>query len=460
MPSIADCTAYPPRLDERLPFAVVGRDVVWCGAEPIETTPKSVADLGELAEAHELAQIWIHETALSALGLPSGIDDASPPAARVHGFTDASGPWQSSRPELAGRAYWWRKGADGFDLLIPTYGRTDNAFRGVRSAAELLAAVAAWHIATRGARWMGTGAITSDVLIRELLGERLEASQCPPPVVEKSAAELALYWHRRPDVDAGRRYRFVHALDVNAAYLTAAGSIELGAGAVRHVDFPPSFGRPAPGLYGFDLEASPWRFVEPAPYVRPSWTEEAELFWCTAPTAERLVQYGLEPIEAWLYGRQSRYLRPWYERLRDARAELLGGPWPALEAVRQTYRQGIGRLAADEGRTLSRGVEYLDDEPAFQPVWSWSVIAEARCRLQRKIAGLDELPVAVDTDALYFLSSRRTPDELAVALGLTVGDGLGQWKSHGTARARDAVEILSSRRDSARIVAELRELVS
>lgn len=458
MPSIADCTGPRPALPDPGPIAVVGNGVLWRGGEPVLRTPESVEELAELAERHGIAQFWIHETALPALGMPSEIDDAAAAPARAHGFTERSGPWRSSRPGLYGRAYWWKRGADGFDLVIPAYGRADNAFRGIRTAAELLGAVVAFGIATGGARWMGSGAITSDVLIRELLGDRLAPTQCPPPVAEKWAAELALSWHRAVPADAARRFRFVHALDLNGSYLPAASSIELGSGTVRRVDWPGADRRPAPGLYAFDLP--PWDRADPPPYVRPSWVDDAGPTWCTAPTAERLIQCGHEPIEAWLYERQGRYLRPWYERLRDARAALLDGPAPALEAVKQTYRQGIGRLAADEGRTLSRGVEYLDDEPGFQPVWSWSVIAEARCRLQRKVAALEELPVAIDTDALYFLSSRRTPELVGEALGLRVGDGLGEWKAHGSARAADAVEILSSRRDSARIVAELRELVA
>jgi hypothetical protein len=65
--------------------------------------------------------------------------------------------------------------------------------------------------------------------------------------------------------------------------------------------------------------------------------------------------------------------------------------------------------------------------------------------------------VAIDTDCLYFLSSRKTPERLAEVFGLPLGDGLGKFKSGGTALASAARPVLAQE-SSARAIAELREL--
>jgi hypothetical protein len=168
-------------------------------------------------------------------------------------------------------------------------------------------------------------------------------------------------------------------------------------------------------------------------------------------------QLGYEPLEAYVWPEHGRHLRGWYEMLRDARLELLGGG-AALQAVKQTCRMGLGRLSS-ERRSLTRGAEALEDDPLFQPYWDWAAIAELRCRLQRRVAALKVVPVAVHTDAIYFLSSRKDPDALGEAFGLPMGDGLGQFKAAGSCRASDAREALSLPESSAAVTA-LAELMA
>lgn len=454
------CQVRPPS-----PFAVVptpgtscvlGDNVAWAGGPRIwRWTPRSIAALGEFAEIHGIAAFWVHPSALRSLGWPTALTRALPREGLGHGFTDERGPWQSSAKGLRAWSYWYRKGAQGFDLHVPFYAGADNPWRACETPVDLLDEVVAFDTATRGVRWCGTAAITSDVFLRRR--SRLSSTACPPPVVDKSAAEHALVWHRDPGPD-GARFRFLHVLDLNLAYAAAASSLALGTGDVERVDWPRNV--QVPGLYLVEL-APRWAHPEPPPYVRAPWADEDHTaLWVTAPTAERLAQYGHEPLEAFQYQESGRFLRPWYEMLRDARTALLGRPGAALDAVKQVCRHGLGRLAADEGRTLPRGAEYLEDDPNFQPVWAWSVIAETRCRLQRRVAALapHDLPVAVDTDAVYFLSSRTTPEVLGVSLGLPVGTGLGQFKGAGTASARAALPILRGT-FSPNVVGALRDLV-
>ena len=178
--------------------------------------------------------------------------------------------------------------------------------------------------------------------------------------------------------------------------------------------------------------------------------------WVTAPTMERLQAKGIMALEGYVWPAAGRHLRPWYEMIRDARAELLSVGGPALAALKSTCHEGVARLAS-KARTVPDG-KTLADDPTWQPYWAWAVIAEARERLLDRIGRLPVEPLAIDTDCLYFLSSRPSPEILAVRLGLPLGDGLGEFKPAGTCSAKAAREAMSDKRSS-RAVEALRELV-
>lgn len=436
-------------------MAVIGDRAMWRGGRAVGWAARTVGELGALAEARGISAFWVHESALASLGLPEAPGPRGAPAAPP-AFWGDSGPFSSSRGEPSAWSYWYRPGGVGFDLHIPAYGDGRHPFKGIGTAAELLVEAVRFYSATGGVRWAGTAAITSDVYLRPRLA-KLAPTQCPPPVTDHLADELALVWHRVPD--AGERAaRYLHALDLNLAYAAAASSLELPTGPCQHSDWPELGRRPAPGLYLFD--PGPWAFEGPPPYVRdPRTTEPDGPLWVTAPTAERMAAYGYEAIEAWRWPQHGRHLRGWYEMLRDGRTALLDEQGPAYEALKMVCRWGLGRMAADERRTLPKGVEYLEDDPTFRPYWAWAVIAETRCRLQRRVAALGALPVAVDTDALYFLASTPHTEHLGVELGLPIGRWLGQYRGHGRIAAGPAVEVLTSGAESPTVVGALRELV-
>lgn len=434
-------------------ISVIGPEGIWHDGLCHPRWGACIEALGVFAERLGIRQFWVHESALESLGLPRSIHTPTPGAGVPHPFISQAGAWQSSRPGLKPWSYWWRKGGDGFDLHVPAYA-AGSPFAGVDSPLELLCHLAHFDRATGGTRWCGAGSVTSDVFLRAKLGKRIASSDAPPPIEDGSALEVAYVWHRRPGADE-QNYRYVHGLDLNLAYANAASSLELPTGPAEHVDWP-TFDKRLPGVYLFD--PGPWPSDLPPPWSG-GLDEEGRpgSVWVTAPTAERMCQVGLEPLEGWVWRQHGRHLRAWYELLRDARADLLELGGPPLEAVKQIARRGLGRLSSTR-RTLPKGAEYLEDDPLFQPYWNWAVVAEARCRLQRRISELGVRPVAVDTDCLYFLSSRPSPTYLGARIGLPMGDGLGQFKPHGTGRARDALEALAIE-DHAGAVGALRECV-
>lgn len=441
------------------PIGVIGIGGEVCSTDPTLPPIGSVEDLGRLAVDYGLTQFWIHESALGSLGMPLSMHMTGPGDGLPHPFTSAAGAWKQTRPGLKMWGHWWQRGMAGFDLHIPAYagrsssGKWVSPFGGTDGPWSLLSEARAFYEATHGARWCGAGSITSDNWLRGRLKGRLAPTEEPPPVEDGAALELAYVWHRRP-ADDEKSFRYVHGLDLNLSYAAPVSSLELPTGRVVHRDFPCHFDPRLPGVYLF--EPGPWLQSGPPPWGCGI-PEGESTIWVTAPTAERMIQLGYEPVEGWVWPEHGRHLRSWYEMLRDARAELLDGG-PALQAVKQTCRMGLGRLSS-ERRSLTRGAESLEDDPLFQPYWDWAAIAELRCRLQRRVAALKVVPVAVHTDAIYFLSSRKDPDALGEAFGLPMGDGLGQFKAGGSCLARCAREALALVESSA-AVAALSELMT
>jgi hypothetical protein len=441
-------------------IAVVGpHGIVWTGADAKQAWPVrpwTIRELGCLSERLGIDQFWVHDSALESLGLPQQIRLSRANGFVLSTFTSESGSWVSSRPGLCTHSHWYQKGVrGGFDLHIPHYSTHDRSgrspFADTESPAELLIELLRFEGATGGMVWRGTGAMTSERWLRERLRSTLTTTELPPPITERSvkALEVACMWHRRPNPQE-ENYRYCHSLDLNLSYAAPASSVELPTGAVEHREWP-TFDKTLPGIYLF--EPDPWVGELPPPWSMQGQFEDSTAMWVTAPTAERMTQLGYEPLEAWVWPEvpvtargkavSRRHLRGWYEVLRDARTELLPGGGAALEAVKVVCRTGLGRMAS-EARTLRPGMEYLDDDPTYQPYWDWAVIAELRCRVQRRISQLSVMPVAVITDALYFLSSRADPPRLGEVLGLPIGDGLGEFKAGGTISAKDAREALDT----------------
>jgi hypothetical protein len=419
-------------------------------AGPVRRRVASVGELGELAELCGVSQVWVHESAIAHLFGEAGSETVHPWLAGGEFRTG------SASPKLSGYSRWWRPGGFGFSLHLPAL-EDASAFAGAEDGNQLRCWVAWYEHATGGRMtWRGGGMITSDVWLRECYRTSrrvdLGVTEHPPPVLSGAAREARFFWSRLP-LPSERNMRYCHALDLNLAYAAVASSLPLPVGECVHTELP-TFDKRIPGVWL--IEPEPWSDETlPAPWADDYRRRREGPYWVTTPTMERCDQLGLWPIESYTWPEHHTYLRPWYDVVKAAREELLPLGGPPLEAVKQIARRGVGRLASRR-RSMA-----LETDPLYQPYWTWAIIAECRARLHRRLSALTELtgppvaPVAIDTDAVYFLSSRASPEILAIRLGLPFGDGLGQFKVAGSCSGADARAAL----ESGGAVSTLRRLV-
>lgn len=370
-------------------------------------------DLGDLfawAEEHQVRQVWLAPGALHYFGLPLELEAGE---GLHHPFISAPGLQTPKGQVLSSWLSVWKKGGHFLEVSVPSWDR-GSPFAGLEFGPLLLGELLEFTEAT-GMLWKRSGAITSDAYLRDHFTKKVQLQPTNYPEIAGEIVEEDLRYVRAPKEGPKGRAQRLLAFDVNAMYLSAMSSTALPVGGYLEAAGAAKF--------AFTEGAAPgyWRVGER---------------WMTSPTA---ILEDLRAVNAgYWWPEHHRYLEPLYRVLRDARTKLLHRPdSAALEAVKQVYRQGIGRLGSTN---RSAGLE----DVLYQPYWRHAVIAEARSRLLRRIARLGAEPVAVDVDCLYFLTStKREASAWAALMGLPIDDQIGHFKLAGEAPGKFAREILS-----------------
>lgn len=301
-----------------------------------------------------------------------------------------------------------------------------------KNADDLRSEILRFHEAT-GARWHSTGAITSEQWLRE----HYRPGWIRPTEIPEECQNV-----REPDLSivvptvSWPTGDFVHALDLNAMYLAASASLALPTGSPQLVDTHEAGLAALAGIPGF---------------YRPKFSPQ----FMTHPTAQRFMQktLGFDPPgmfdSAWIYTSHHRYLEPWAKTWRRARWALLDEGGPALDAVKQTYRQGIGRLGSTRRKNLT--------DPLYQPYWRLAVQAEARTRLLRRLDGLVRQPIAIDVDCVWFVTNYELPDQLALDYGIPLISKGGGFHHAGSMSRDDAFIAVHTTDRKATALKNLRE---
>ena len=204
-------------------------------------------------------------------------------------------------------------------------------------------------------------------------------------------------------------------LDRNAQFLCAANSAVLPLDRLRRAHSAGKDWQDWVGLWHILVPENP----EPKlPHPMGAGARPGAWKWVAQPTVDLLRDMGVEVKagDAWLCprSRSRRVLVPWYEKLRDARAAVMGDDDDAQavrRAIKDTYSRGFSCLG-NEGRRWSR------------PDWKAFLYAQARVGLYRAMlkAGREEgrWPAETRTDSVVY--------EGDVPESYRIGTGMGEWK--------------------------------
>ncbi len=428
---------------------------------PLPERLESLADLLGWAEGLRLGlehehgmpddgQVWLMPDAAARLGLPECKPETDTKGHRALAAARAAG-WTVA--EL--RSWMWAYRRGGRTLGVAVAGWMPPAdhpmLAGASDARRLAARLGLW-VARTGLTYRLTAGVTGldllDVLPRRV---RLEDREAPAPVRPAAISTLEDdYLWQRPPTPEEARLGWVHAYDANAMYLSAAAQVDLGMGAARHVGEPCEFDPSLPGYWR--IEPGTWDdrllpdLLDPMCRGR-RWRSQ----WFTTPTLRRLAAlgYAVEPLEAHVWDERARFLLPWSNRLRDARAALmapeLAGDADAravLAEVKFCYAMGVGMLGKPPAKGRPRPAYY-------RPHWRHAVIAEARANLARKLhtaAEAGRFPLAIATDCVLYASDSPDP-AAALPPGFRMdesGRQLGHVKPAGSARMADVAALLAA----------------
>lgn len=279
-----------------------------------------------------------------------------------------------------------------------------------------------------GTTWHGTPGMTGNSLLRDrwtartaprwTTRARIDWDAMPTPERPYSARQ----WSREaPDGEP-----HVHGYDANAAYLSALVVVELPADDLEH-RVRPEFDSGHGGLWRVELADWPEQWARRLPDPAGYGAAEADgTRWLTTPTMTLLSQLaqhaadspfahpGFRIVESWTAPTR-RVTRPLAETLRD----LITEKEHALEyAAKRVYQEVWGTWRRPGGRV-------------FRPDWHYTVIAQARANLWRKMltAAADEsaFPLRIETDAVYYASDVANWESAAPA-AFRLGTGLGGFK--------------------------------
>jgi hypothetical protein len=401
---------------------------------------RTLNDAGDLAFWFGLKQLWYHQGALPALGLPEKLPELEGGAACPHPYVEGSS-WQmvADPPGLRPWTTIWRDGPDKHrvELCVPSWD-ADSPYRAVPTPDELLAAQTRFERAT-GILWRVNGAWTSDRLLTSLHQGRgrnpIRPSEIPSVAIEgnpPAGNEPQFSWWRRDALTAGEnKASWCHGYDKHGMFLSAASGLKLGVGRVEHRTGAPE--KPWPGYYRIRRpEPSSSLWPDPFhPMTALAFREEPEM-WVTAPSFAAAGD--VEVLESYTYPEQGAFLDGWYKHLKAGREATAGDP-VVQAAIKAVYQKGIGYLGHPR-----------PGKPTYQPNWRHSVNAVARLNVWRNLTKLAAPPFLVHVDEAWWFTRIADPARFAARLGLELGDGLKHWAPKGSIPGGVAREMLRSAR--------------
>ncbi|MGW4894743.1 telomere-associated protein Tap [Kitasatospora sp. NPDC004240] len=297
-------------------------------------------------------------------------------------------------------------------------------------------------------------------------------------------------WHR-PLTEQEQAAPFAVGLDVNMAFLAAAGRLTLPLSGPVH-ELNPVFDKKIPGSWLVDLSHVETDLLLPSPFTADGTRPTGPAWYSTVKVAYALeLGATVQPVEGWLRHESGPYLDPWHKHLRqaymdtmaslgvpltladrdpvtflDAMAPLKTTGDPAelavLTAIKQTAKGTIGKF-----RERPRGHGYKPgerwpalDRPTWDPLMRALVIDTATVNLHRKLrkmaadTGLHAF--AVLSDCAVFaapgpgaLDVLTTPDA-TLTTSLRLGVSPGHVKFEGSRPMAEITQLVADGANPAR----------
>ncbi|MFF1962470.1 telomere-associated protein Tap [Streptomyces sp. NPDC058232] len=448
-PSANDYLGLPPELEDRAGLRLAA-DHPWCAAVIADGWKFTHSGFGPWARIYQPAQ---------------GRQRRSVQLAVIAWGALSTGGWNPPPDLTAGQLARWL-GTYAERVLTP---RGSTAVCGQ----ELMTSLRPPTRPVRdGSRWKaGTN---SGALWQPIAPAPPEAHDAHPLAQGRHPAdamdEEAWDWHRPLTADEAA-YPHVVGLDINLAFVAAAGSLDVGLNTPPEHVIRPRFDKKIPGAWYCDLTHIAHDPRLPSPFT-PTGEPPTGPAWYATPTLAYAVELGatIHPAEAYLRRDPGRYLDPWYKRLREAylatmndlgvttdmsQSDFLNAmstlpqqdPYllSLLAAIKATGKGGIGKLRAgprDPHRAPFEAWPALNT-PTWRPDIRAAVISRARVNMHRKMLKTADhtgrYPLAVLSDCALYPAQQPTaldavphgPDPTGVQGAFRLGASPGFAKEEG-----------------------------
>jgi len=310
------------------------------------------------------------------------------------------------------------------------------------------------------------------------------------PVAQDRAPEDLLItetwdWNRDLEAieDRERAYPNVVGLDVNMAFLAAAGRLTMALSEPVH-ELEPTFDKRIPGSWKCDFSTAQLDPRMPNPFTSDGLPPTGPAWYSTVKVAYALeLGIPVQPTQGWLRHDSGPWLDPWHKHLREAylttmsnlgvpldladrdieaflaaMANLKNGDpveLAILHAIKSTAKGGIGKL-----RERPRGATYRPgrrwpalDRPTWDPLNRAMVIDTDTVNKHRKIRrhaeATGEYPIAALADCIVYPSKGPSPLDVlrrpdgTLATAWRLGISPGHVKHEGTQSMAWAMEMIA-----------------
>ena len=253
--------------------------------------------------------------------------------------------------------------------------------------------------------------------------------------------------------------KYVHVFDKRSAYMASAMG-EVGRGDPIYVepgnaalgDFMTAIQKETPGLwcisaqppaYGLTSPAMAWEDLLsnlPSPFNTHGDLPDHEWYYTPQVKLAMLMGYRVQVHEAWVWPKHHRTLRPWVQRLWDARQAVRGTPTEAM--IKASFTQSLGVMARRPGPT-----EKL--QWYHRPDWAGLLTAQHYLRQVKQIMEVAADYLAVSTDSVAIVSDEANWPDALPAGWLGKPGQIGEYRSVATYVGEQAQTLIRMAREGA-----------